>query len=358
MSDFDDSCPSSVERGEWVQYYTWFSKQVGMTPDDDIRRVTRKYNNISLAKQKIVTRRGVYTNYSHTVVHHVIAIDDVTEIVKIIIKESIADQHSDGGSSFRINAGSRMFKQVCPTKDYFNGTYLSCCTIDKSHLNSSYTITISVQFVKFDAFSTKSSSNNKKIWSRKFIMKETSAVSTAPQYQNCEHVEYLDTEDGYWISDSSKRSKYQKYIIEDISVPGSHCAFHVMDLEKLTSCFEKKFNHTMTMIGDSHIRYAFFHLINLSTGKNIARHVHHDIKVTTHYFKWKPYCKDLVRGLKEYTKQRYKDAILGDSDLLPKYHLLILGVGHWDLRIGGAQVIILRNVINAKLRLDQNETNE
>ena len=129
-------------------------------------------------------------------------------------------------------------------------------------------------------------------------MKETTAVSTTPQYQNCEHVEYLDTENGYWISDSSKRSKYQKYIIEDISVPGSHCAFHVMDLEKLTSCFEKKFNHTMTMIGDSHIRYAFFHLINLSTGNNIVRHVHHDIKVTTHYFKWKPYCKDLVRGLK------------------------------------------------------------
>ena len=96
MSDFDDSCPSSVERGEWIQYYTWFSKQVGMTSDDDVRRVTRKYNNISLAKQKIVTRRGVYPNYSHTVVHHVIAIDDVTEIVKVIIKESIADEHSDG----------------------------------------------------------------------------------------------------------------------------------------------------------------------------------------------------------------------------------------------------------------------
>ena len=80
----------------------------------------------------------------------------------MIIKESIADEHSYDGSSFRVNAGSRVFKQVCPTKDYFNGTYLSCCTIDKYHLNSCYTITISVQFVNFDAFSTKSSSNNQK----------------------------------------------------------------------------------------------------------------------------------------------------------------------------------------------------
>ena len=315
-----------------------------MTPDDDVRTVSRKYNNTSLVTQNIVTRRGVYTNYSHTVRHHVIAIDDATELVKIIIKESIADEHSDGGSSFRINAGSEMFREVCPTKDYFNGTYLSCCTIDTTHLNASYSITISVQFVNFGAFNSKSSSNNKKIWSREFRIARTSAVSTSPQYQDCHHVEYLNTETGYWITDPYTHLKYHKYIIEDRSAPGGHCVFHVMNPEELTECFEKRFNHTITMIGDSHIRYAFYHLINLSTGSDLGDQIHHNIKVTTHNFKWKPYCKDLVRSLKEYIKQRHKNITLGNNTLLPEYNLLILGVGHWDLRIGGAQVTVLRYI--------------
>ena len=338
LSDYDDTCPSSVERGEWLQYYMWFSKQVDMTPDDDIRKVTAKYNNSIKAKQKVTPKTGMYTKYSHMVTHHIIDIDNSTETVKLLIREQKDKRSSDGGSSFRVNAGSAMHSQVCPVKDYLNGTYMSCCTIDTTYISDQYQIKINLQFAGFNAFSTRASSNNQEIWSKQFSLKRNSSSQAFPTYQDCVDVEYLNTEAGYWIKQTSNHQEYNQYVLEDSSAPGGHCIFHVMDPHDLSLCFEKKFNHTFTLIGDSHIRYAFYHLINLSTGSDLSSGGHEDIQVTTHYFKWKPYCKDLVEGLKSYLAERHSANTMADTASLPNYHLLILDSGQWDLRDETAQV--------------------
>ena len=310
---------------------------MGMTPDDDFREVRTKYNQSSLAKQNITTTPGDHTGYIYAVTHQVIAIDDVTDIVKLTIRELVGGRHTEGGSSFRINVQSKMHRQVCPTKDYFNGVYYSCCTVDKSFIGASYTIAISVQFVNFNAFSTIASSTDHPIWTQQFTNNGPPAQPTSPQYQDCQRVEYMDTEAGYWIKESTSHLEYNRYILEDRDSPGSHCVFHVIDPKDVAECFQERFSDAMTLIGDSHIRYAFYHLLNLSTGSNRIGDGHDDVEIDSHYFKWRPFCEDLVSGLEEYLKD-HKTSNLSYSISRPKYHLLILGTGHWDLRGKTAEV--------------------
>lgn len=45
-----------------------------------------------------------------------------------------------GGNSFRISVVLDHLSQLCPVKDYFNGTYLACCEVQTAFVKENFTI--------------------------------------------------------------------------------------------------------------------------------------------------------------------------------------------------------------------------
>ena len=99
------------------------------------------------------------------------------------ISFDILDQNSTGGSSYRVEVTSPTFRQVCPVRDHFDGTYLGCCVIDIATNPEPYNIAIYIQFVQFNAF------NNflgvhKLVWQDKFNSTRANRFEDAtPKYE-------------------------------------------------------------------------------------------------------------------------------------------------------------------------------
>ena len=75
-----------------------------------------------------------------------------------------------GGANFRVEVTSPTLRQICPVRDYLNGTYLSCCMIDVMTNTQPYNITIYLQFVNFHAYQ-KYSGVHTQLWQNLFVTK-------------------------------------------------------------------------------------------------------------------------------------------------------------------------------------------
>ena len=275
-----------------------------------------------------------YDRFTHNVSHDVFDLDGQTEQVRVVIREHKDDVPSQGGSSFRVIASSGLHKQMCPVRDYLNGTYLACCSIDKAQNIDEYEINISIQFADFTAFSTNYVPNDQLI-SRHLIDVEHHHNTII--YQKCERIDSLNVGHGYWKKYSPSDEQYSQYILMDKYAKGGYCAVHGIQKEKLSECFEAKYNHRITMMGDSHIRFGFLRLSCLSIGIKLRYHkAHTDFVIMDHHFKWKPLCSDLVEGLDDYIK--YAASYADDVTSTSPYHLVVLGVGQWDIAARSPEV--------------------
>ena len=53
--------------------------------------------------------------------------------IKVVIQETVQNEFTSGGSSFRTEVNGENSKVLCPYRDYFNGTYLICCDVVEQH---------------------------------------------------------------------------------------------------------------------------------------------------------------------------------------------------------------------------------
>ena len=104
-------------------------------------------------------------NITHEVhLQYISTLSNTYTIARYLIQETYADgSATQGGSSFRIQAvGSGQYTQhthtgrlsnystnvMCPYRDYFNGTYLFCCTI---HTRTTH-VTVNMTHTEFGAY--------------------------------------------------------------------------------------------------------------------------------------------------------------------------------------------------------------
>ena len=237
---------------------------------------------------------------------------------------------TQGGSSFRITATSDLHKQSCPVKDYLNGTYLACCSIDKTQKIDKYTIRASIQFAEFKAFSTDYLSTDHELYTRDFDVQKNHHEKRHPK---CKHSNSVKFDTGYWKKNSPSDEDYSQYILKDSNVKNGYCVFNDLDIATLSECLNMKYNHHVTMLGDSHIRYAFLRLVNLPTGLKIMyKKIQEDFVYLKHHFKWKPFCNAFAKGLYDYLQYREEYDNTSTSSTPTHHHLVVLGIGHWDIR--------------------------
>ena len=69
-------------------------------------------------------------------------------VLRVIIEETIGGEVTTGGSSFRGLVRGRLTRTPCATRDYFNGTYLMCCSVMEDLTN----FTVIHDYRLFEAF--------------------------------------------------------------------------------------------------------------------------------------------------------------------------------------------------------------
>ena len=314
-----------------MQYNQWLLKSYDLAENTTFLNFSNLL--ISSHKQPVRYKRASRCRqFQYTVFPKIVILDENIYILRVVIHETTRGNASSGGSNFRVNVTSAVHIQVCPVKDFFNGTYLVCCSLDRSLPVQQCTISISQQFCQFNAFKM-FPSHTKLIWNYTYmsLFNDTESV-----YPPCKNVHNLSIVSGYWKrNEKTLNRSFNQYVIRDSSAPGQHCIFPMMSEKTIKQCFTEKFNDDLTMMGDSHIRYAFYYLIQLTTGPSLSRALHRNINVNMHHFQWKPLCKSVTIGLKNYLDERLKDRRLGSGNFSD---LLILGIGMWDLKYKSSKV--------------------
>ena len=102
----------------------------------------------------------VWKTYSHRVVSH--CERDINGVV-IVISELKRARPTHGGSSFRIMSMSYSLLQTCSFDDYFNGTYIAFCFLDRT---SCINITIDLMYVDYMAYTDTRLPRNKFLWKK------------------------------------------------------------------------------------------------------------------------------------------------------------------------------------------------
>ena len=69
-------------------------------------------------------------------------------------------KHTQGGSSFRIMSSS-VLRQTCSFEDYFNGSYVAFCLLNRADCTN---VTIYLMYVDYKAYTHKTHPKNKLIW--------------------------------------------------------------------------------------------------------------------------------------------------------------------------------------------------
>lgn len=281
--------------------------------------------------------------YNYSVLTNYLQSETSTNLLKIIITETYSNMNTEGGSTFRIDLTSQLHRQVCPVKDFFNGTYLSCCLVDTKVITYNFTVAVSLKMTNFESYQT-TFSNNMLLW--KLIINVLNKRNTSQEhYQNCVNPFDLDLRSGYWLNTMGKHSQKHKpmsnkYVIPDNRYPGGYCMFPYLE-GAIQSCIKEKYNGTTMIIGDSHARFIFYYLIQITTGRLMYRKIKSDITYKNHQFKWCTYVRLFANCLKLYLTERLKYPIKNTD------HVLMLHTGSWDMITYQMQVSIY--VINILL---------
>ena len=161
--------------------------------------------------------------------------------------------------------------------------------------------------------------NNKLIWKNTFIgtTSEANIIINNDYLKPCTNVARLDMTKGIWFRNKTT-SDYNRYLVPHPTP--KYCLFPLMTKESIRKCIGHRFNNTIIMMGDSHIRYSYYIFLKLILNRDHFKIVHSDVKVETYNFKWSPMCTNLAGSLKKFIKAKST-----------QNQLLILDTGAWDL---------------------------
>ena len=321
-SDFDDSCPDSTGRNEWLQYMRWF-KQL-----PEVANITELSDILYETIPFQISGLNNVLDYKYDVKYSEQYLNSNLLLVKLIITQTHANSSVNvAGSNFRVEISSAQTGQVCGVKDFNNGTYLSCCQVGLyANYMYDYKISIYAQFVNFNAY-TMLVSNSQLIWSGHITSKaaDTSdiGVITDPfqtignRVCNFTEAEWLQ---GFWALDSKLISQYV--------ISHKRCNLPQIADQEFSKCVYSKYNGSFTLIGDSHMRGLYYYLVNATTGvytHTEARNI--DMNYHEMHFKWITVCEVLVQKMKTYV-----DGILEANVHHPhQQHLLVFDILAWDL---------------------------
>ena len=207
----------------------------------------------------------------------------------------------------------------------------------KIHITHNVIITIYNEFTNFRAY-YKYHPSRKKLWTKSFPKNLPVSTASTPAYPVCMEPHKLDYSLGYWV----KQQNEHRYILPDPESPNGWCMPSSLRPEEINSCFVDKFKKSMTLIGDSHIRFTFYYMTNVTGGRELYRNVQHNITEQDRIFLWTTMCHNLVANLEEYLNKYYHRPVLNEDPA----HLLILGIGSWDMDFNSTQVNENRNVVS------------
>ena len=266
----DDSCPTLKGDGEWRQYIRWLSTRVFNAREEvrnfrDLQNKTRIY----LSKPKSGRR---LSDFEHKIYSNLSQEGDDTILLNIRIVELWTGKLTNGGSNFRIQLNSNYTRMNCAVKDFFNGTYISCCSINpKVITNENYTLKVILQFVNFEAYEF-GKGRNVLLLSEQFngTYGITSQIPLIPTCNSTDMRRHDLLFNGYWIHNSGT-SEYQ-YVSSYIN-----CKIPKMSSLQLHSCMKERFNKKFTVLGDSHVRHMYYFWVKELGGPYVSsKPQHHD----------------------------------------------------------------------------------
>ena len=221
-------------------------------------------NNSSNSPKKYSPKNKILPNYRYNVTYQRTEVTDTEDFVKIFIYEHRGGRPSSGGTTFRVNVTSDRTSQVCPWKDYLDGSYMACCLVDTTFIKTRYNIEVFVKLENYTAYSRLQSTSTS-IWSEMFELKSAKMVNHEFKYHECRLSDIKHRGDGYWLRSSEWVDVLDSYVLRDAKSPHNYCTFPIIN-SLVVQCFRDKFHNAFTLIGDSHMRYAYYYLMQVTTG--------------------------------------------------------------------------------------------
>jgi len=250
MSELCD-CAKPDGESQYKQLRTFFIRSLGPTYADlDIVQLARLYplNKTSTMKKGHPPMND--SLYTYNISHKVIRLSDRPQAVVIItVVEFRSANLTQGGSGFQTFVQSSSTTEECPYKDFFNGTYVICCYIREN--NSS--INIELQHADFSMFKGYRPISKRHIWNRLL----TNITYLSPIYaadDTCREKRFSgNASNGYWV----KLQQKWNWVIDA-------CVMPFFSYQQLYECTQHKYEGNVQLIGDSHIRYLFYYLVQMS----------------------------------------------------------------------------------------------
>ena len=222
----------------------------------------------------------------------------------------------------------------------------------KSETFKKYKVAIYSEFSNFRAFH-KFLPKRQMIWNETYITSKTSTKrpDTIDPYKPCKMPQYLDFSGGMWATVGEVQRLFLP-LGKSTTKQQSYCVHESLKQEFINDCFVNKYKKSFTMIGDSHIRYAFHYSTNITGGGEFYGNAQHNLSYDQRTFFWVTTCSNLVIVLEEYLSNqtsRNKDSPLLDNlqqmtwqeeeaEGAGDSNLLILGLGSWDIDFTSTEV--------------------
>ena len=267
QTDMDDSCTFDG-RSDWIQYLYWITqKSHKKVKSLRIQSLFKLQHSSSKYLKSVNRSRKKLSDYKYNIIEKTVNLSELFFTHTLLINELVKNSSSLGGSSFRVEIKNKDIKVICPVKDYFNGHYLSCCTLDNASRGSPYSVEIYLQFVQYQAFERVKGQNHL-IWRKAFEPEIVHKNLASLPYTNCTNINAIQLSQSYWVK---RDAKYE------LLIPDQHCVMPRIGREEFQSCLVNKYNDTFHVIGDSHLRHVFYYLDLHLTGLYHGKRTKEDI---------------------------------------------------------------------------------
>ena len=343
FDEYDDNCPEMSGRTQWQQlmefWRTHMTKE-GWRSDVELieQAVTLNLYNIAWATKPDPS------NVQIAVTHQLID-RPKSKTVKITLVERNNNKLTSGGSTFKTDVTSKVSKASCPFRDYFNGTYLICCSL--AHQYS--TIKISHQHFNFTAYelflgsldhvTTDPRKINKVVWEK--IIGLPGELNTIDESQTKCKSTATYKKDGHWIY---MNDKYWKWVVDG-------CSFGFAPSPKIRECFEEKFNNHFMAIGESHVRDVFTYMSRIIDEKfTHMERLNFDLRFKLFWFRWETNFFVLEKHLRM--------MFMATTDGQDPPPVIIISVGEWPIvsRPIGDYLLSMTDIIKLLYALQQRGT--
>lgn len=270
---------------------------------------------------------------------------DGFEVMKVFIHERFKGDDTKGGATLKIIMRGIHTRNSCAFRDYFNGTYLVCCTL-RENVN---TIDIYVMNVNFESFKLYYSLNylvhSVEVDSNRPFVATNGELHEIDEFKSfheaiMKHHAELDSElnhvieeecsndDGYWLRYVGRQSwRYVKN--------GAYT--NHLYIKEIDQCFAERFDNSVIFIGDSHMRTSYLYVLH------DLRHFRNQGDMTneaTHEFTMTAANQTYIRSTYEDSLHEHLLEILKNVTNHPrqfkKKTLLVINSGTWDLAFDNA----------------------